>query len=397
MEFDEKNAINSNEDKLSCCIDENVVSEKPADQAEHSEVECPYLCVDEVACNEDGEQAPETSNKSRKIIIAVVACISLVIGVLFGTHIICINHNWQPATCLDPEVCSKCHRTQGEALGHDWMNATCTEPETCSACSETQGVALGHMWLEATCTAPETCIVCSETQGVALGHEWFEATCTIPETCLVCGETQGVAPGHKWLEATCTKPETCSVCSETQGYPLDHVEGDWVTITEATLNKSGTATKSCTACGEIIDTKIVTKSLAVGSSRFNFKSEELLTYMDNHINSDYSILSVGSELEGAENCTAYPVYKNGSFVAFILLKTDSSGYVIMIAPTSEETAVSQALAIFFAEKIASSFDPDAALYSLAMLGSYTAGGMDIVSGAIGDYTMTIISPEGLTD
>lgn len=56
----------------------------------------------------------------------------------------CLKHDWQPATCTQPETCSKCEKTRGEALGHTWVAATCTEPKTCSVCGATSGTALGH-------------------------------------------------------------------------------------------------------------------------------------------------------------------------------------------------------------------------------------------------------------
>lgn len=75
------------------------------------------------------------------------------------------SHEWVDASCTAPMTCSKCEKTEGEALGHVWVDATCTEPKTCSACAETEGEALGHTWLEATFTAPITCSVCAETEG----------------------------------------------------------------------------------------------------------------------------------------------------------------------------------------------------------------------------------------
>ena len=54
------------------------------------------------------------------------------------------QHEWADADCVNPQICTKCNETAGEALGHDWAAATCTAPETCSRCGETQGAALDH-------------------------------------------------------------------------------------------------------------------------------------------------------------------------------------------------------------------------------------------------------------
>jgi hypothetical protein len=94
-----------------------------------------------------------------------------------------------------------------------------------------------HEWKAATCTEPQTCTKCGNTQGEALGHKYGEektqkeATCTeagVKEfVCTVCGEkktTEITAKGHKWKlsqvlkEATCSEEGkgryTCYVCGE---------------------------------------------------------------------------------------------------------------------------------------------------------------------------------------
>ena len=67
-----------------------------------------------------------------------------------------------------------------------------------------------HEWKAATCTEPQTCTKCGKTQGNALGHKYGEEktlkepTCTEPgvkeSVCTVCGErktTEISAKGHK--------------------------------------------------------------------------------------------------------------------------------------------------------------------------------------------------------
>ncbi len=56
---------------------------------------------------------------------AVLALICL------GLTLMLTVHDWQPATCTEPEICRICGRTRGEALGHDWGDwVTVTEPGT---------------------------------------------------------------------------------------------------------------------------------------------------------------------------------------------------------------------------------------------------------------------------
>jgi hypothetical protein len=142
---------------------------------------------------------------------------------LFMTVLLCSGltgcghtHEWQDATCTEPQTCAVCDKTEGSPLGHTWTVATCTAPKTCTVCGETEGTALAHTWVEATCTTPKTCTVCGETEGTALGHTWQDATCTTPKTCTVCGETEGELTEHD-LNST----GKCLVCDQQVGYQLN--------------------------------------------------------------------------------------------------------------------------------------------------------------------------------
>lgn len=123
-------------------------------------------------------------------IIGVLIVIGLAVFGYFNIH------SWKPATCTDPETCSICGKTRGEALGHTWMNATCTEPKTCTVCGETEGEANGHRWIDATCTSSKYCSVCNLHEGSPLGHDWIPATYDTPETCSRCGTTRGDVKGY---------------------------------------------------------------------------------------------------------------------------------------------------------------------------------------------------------
>lgn len=54
--------------------------------------------------------------------------IVIVLVVALSLSACCISHSFAPATCTEPETCTKCGETQGEALGHSWTEATCTTP-----------------------------------------------------------------------------------------------------------------------------------------------------------------------------------------------------------------------------------------------------------------------------
>ncbi len=81
----------------------------------------------------------------------------------------CTAHNYSDATCVNPQICTKCGSTTGSALGHSIAGATCTEDGTCSICNtKITNSALGHNWAEATKKAPKTCTVCGATEGEKL-------------------------------------------------------------------------------------------------------------------------------------------------------------------------------------------------------------------------------------
>ncbi|MBS6195685.1 MAG: DUF5018 domain-containing protein [Clostridiales bacterium] len=181
------------------------------------------------------------------------------------------GHDWKPATCTTPETCSVCQVTQGEAKGHDWKPATCTEPETCSICKVTQGEAKGHDWKPATCTEPETCSVCKATRGEAKGHQWKEATCTEPKTCTVCGTKEGEPLNHDWKPATCTEPETCVRCALTRGAPLEHNWGEWKVTKQPTIKEGGTEERICSRC-QVKETRETPRLNIIGNPKNNFIS-----------------------------------------------------------------------------------------------------------------------------
>ena len=153
---------------------------------------------------------------------------------------------------------------------HEWQDATCTEPQTCTICGATEGEALGHDWQEATCTDPETCSRCGETQGEALGHEVAEWETTREPTCSKEGERSG----------------TCSRCGETVTEPIaktEHTPGDWEVVEEPTVSSSGTVSpgqegRRCTVCGEVVETREYTIEMTTGEANALRSAASYLNY-----------------------------------------------------------------------------------------------------------------------
>ena len=110
------------------------------------------------------------------------------------------DHVWQDATCLVPQTCTICGRTQGNVAEHIYetevTGPTCTQngytTYTCTVCGDSKVEhdtnATGHSWQDATCTTPKTCAVCGETEGEALGHSFMDCVC---ERCGTIGGTCG--------------------------------------------------------------------------------------------------------------------------------------------------------------------------------------------------------------
>ena len=151
----------------------------------------------------------------------------------------------EPATCtksgVKVEICEDCHaekRTQIISKGHNYEEKvtapTCTESgyttHTCSTCGNSYVSdyvsPLGHHY-EETVTAP-TCTGSGYTT----------------HTCLTCGNSYVSdyvsATGHRFGDNG-----VCEVC----GHGCDHVFGEYVYNDDATCEKDGTQSATCSNCG----------------------------------------------------------------------------------------------------------------------------------------------------
>ena len=175
------------------------------------------------------------------------------------------THDWDDADCDTPKTCSKCHTTEGGALGHNWSDADCNTPKTCSRCQATEGGALGHNWSDAYCDTPKTCSRCQATDGDALGHlavtdAAVKPNCT--ETGLTegshCGRCNAVilaqttipANGHKYDNDS---DEECNNCGFVRNVSCTHTNTVKLDAVAETCTGTGlTEGKKCTDCEEIL-------------------------------------------------------------------------------------------------------------------------------------------------
>ncbi len=240
-------------------------------------------------------------------------------------------------------------------------------------------------------------IVLMVLNGCCLSHSWEPATCVLPETCTKCGRTKGAALGHVWKEATCTDPEICEKCGSKQKNALGHV-GVWQTISEAMLYQDGYDVEICKVCNEELNKKRITKKPEVNPMNFNFDEDEFLKYLNSHVSSSYmfGISSVDGKTAGLDNdITAYSIHKDFTYAGMLMMKSDEEGNVVMIAPATFEDTTSVALAVYIGSLIDSTYnEKDIALVSLASNKSYTGCGMDAVTGKMGEFYVTFLSPEG---
>ena len=184
-------------------------------------------------------------------------------------------HSYKAATCLRPEICTKCGQTRGEELDHDYRGATCLKDPVCARCGEVDDKDFYHNYAPATCTEDEKCIVCGKKgYKTATGHllyndctedgicetcgafvpkrehvilwkdtykiddvyheNWFrcregdfdlyekeEHTFEGTNKCTACGYIKEKCE-HNYTPATCLEPEICTKCGQTRGMPIGH-------------------------------------------------------------------------------------------------------------------------------------------------------------------------------
>ena len=154
----------------------------------------------------------------------VIACFLVaVFSLLVGCGAKPCTHQWAGADCVNPERCTLCGETQGEALGHDWVEAACESPECCTRCGETRGEALGHDWAEATCESPEHCYRCNEARGEAVAHSfgrWMLRQENMYHVCTSCGQEESAPLDYPVYlsERICGRWNMCSMVKNGKSY-----------------------------------------------------------------------------------------------------------------------------------------------------------------------------------
>ena len=234
------------------------------------------------------------------------------------------------------------------------------------------------------------------THVICINHKYLQANCRVPATCHYCGKTRGEPLGHNWQEATCTEPKTCDRCDDQVGEPLGHTEGEWTVTQAPTLVKTGIEEKSCTECGEVLESRIISKkSPEIIGKAFNFTDNEFIAWVNEK--STAVISSTELDLDGiSEENTAYKItYSDGTVGTIILNHGDEgkNGKIYGIMAYTEDMSYSGALVSWLGEQIDSGFSANDAAYNIAYGGAYVGGNMGVTGFDLGDgFIIFLLAP-----
>ncbi|MBQ7970987.1 MAG: S-layer homology domain-containing protein, partial [Clostridia bacterium] len=136
--------------------------------------------------------------------------------------------------------CTVCGAAEKE-VKHSGGIATCKERATCVDCGAAYGGLAEHTYDNA---CDSICNICTAPRLVS--HQYAAATCTSPKTCIDCGATEGRKSAHVYTNDC---DIDCNVCKATR--IISHRFGGYVYNNDATFQKDGTQTRSCSVCQKI--------------------------------------------------------------------------------------------------------------------------------------------------
>ncbi len=101
-----------------------------------------------------------------------------------------LGHRWTAATCEAPAVCTVCGKIGGDALGHRWEDGA-GDPKCCQTCGKLECAEGSHVWNPATCLNPQVCDYCDLTQEEPLGHSLADGVCAVCQYTALSPEVTG--------------------------------------------------------------------------------------------------------------------------------------------------------------------------------------------------------------
>ncbi len=159
-----------------------------------------------------------------------VATYAEIPGQIWTLETFCTSHNYSPATCTTPKICTECGATSGSALGHTYDAGKVTKAATC----KTAGVKT------------YTCKACGGTKTVAVAKlttHTYSNNCDT--TCNVCNAKRTITHSYK------------------------------TTSTKATLSKNGSIVKKCMVCGTIAGAKTISypKTIKLNATSYTYNGK----------------------------------------------------------------------------------------------------------------------------
>ncbi len=149
-----------------------------------------------------------------------------------------------PTICGTQAICVDCSMPFGTPAGHSGGVATCTTRAFCQYCSTPYGNLASHQWEQRSGTTHhwQGCKNCTATRS-RTAHSGGTATCKEQAVCAVCQKAYGGLKNHQWSNACDTE---CNVCKGTR--TVNHSFGTYVYNNDATSQKDGTMTRTCSVC-----------------------------------------------------------------------------------------------------------------------------------------------------
>lgn len=207
---------------------------------------------------------------------------------------------------------------------HNFNEATCTEPEICPVCGKTQGESLGHTYTD---VCDDDCDVCFEKRYPP--HKYQNECDT---SCDICGTERTVF--HSFDNSCDT---TCNLCSFKRTV-APHLR--IINITPATTSKDGKAVKKCVYCDGISSQREIKKikSFALTTSTYLYNGK---------VRTPGIVIkdSAGKRLDSKFYTVFYSSGRKnvGEYKVTVKLKGDYSGsktlYFKIVPPKSKVTSV----------------------------------------------------------
>ena len=133
-------------------------------------------------------------------------------------YVICAgDHTVSPASCIEPEYCTKCLEYLSDPIDHSFGT-----DNVCTFCGGEYDAEYNcvHYWIEPGCVTYGYCKYCGVRNADANGHDYDEAG-----YCRVCGYSGTNDHEHRWNAPLCWDDNYCLICGAVPER-VDHEYGE---------------------------------------------------------------------------------------------------------------------------------------------------------------------------